>query len=256
MKLLISVRSMEEALTAAAHGADLIDLKEPHAGALGALPHAIVETIVRELRPRHPALRISATVGDLAGSTAALIAAVLDSVVRMAHCGVDDVKVGIAPDEPALLSALGALAQAGLPHGARVVPVLIADDGVPAALSALASRLPFAAVMLDTQDKSRGSLVTRRTAAELRAFVATVHREGRIAGLAGSLRLDDLAALQSSHCDFAGFRGAVCAGDRRGELDAGRLAALSHARRYSGWVPEASGTPVSKGASQARAVGR
>lgn len=230
MKLLVSVRSLDEARVAAVHGADLIDLKEPREGALGALPLATVAAIVSELRPRHPALRLSATVGDLAGSTEAQIATVLDSVVRMAGCGVDDVKVGIAPGEAALLSALGDLARAGLPGGARAVPVLIADDGVPAALSALACRLPFAAVMLDTQDKSRGSLVARRAPNELREFVATMQRHGRLAGLAGSLRIDDLPALLASGCDFAGFRGAVCAGDRRDALDAGRVAALHRAR--------------------------
>jgi len=230
MKLLISVRNLDEALAAAEHGADLIDLKEPHAGALGALPPATVAAIVHGLRPRHPALRISATVGDLPGSNAALIAEVIDSVVRMAGGGVDDVKVGIAPGESALLAELGTLAQAGLPKGARIVPVLIADDGVGAELLSLACRLPFAAVMLDTQDKSRGSLVARRGAAELRGFVATMHRHGRIAGLAGSLRLADLPALRESGCDFAGFRGAVCGGDRRDALDAGRVEALHRAR--------------------------
>ena len=52
MKLLVSVRSVEEALLAAEGGADFIDLKEPGAGALGGLPIATIRAIVDALR-RH-----------------------------------------------------------------------------------------------------------------------------------------------------------------------------------------------------------
>ncbi len=46
MRLLVSVRSVDEARLAAAAGADFIDLKEPSAGALGALPLATVRAVV------------------------------------------------------------------------------------------------------------------------------------------------------------------------------------------------------------------
>lgn len=237
MKLLVSVRNLGEALAAAAHGADLIDLKEPHAGALGALPLADIDALVRALRPRHPALRLSATVGDRpAGGdepAAAVLQRVMQRVMQTAACGVDDVKVGVGPDDAALLERLGTLAADGLPRGVQIVPVLIADDGVPHALVDRACALQFAAVMLDTLDKSRGSLVARRPAAELDGFVATVHAHGRLAGLAGSLRVADLPALHASGCDFAGFRSAVCGGDRRGALDASRVAALQLARQHA-----------------------
>ena len=50
MKLLVSVRSVEEALLAAEGGADFIDLKEPGRGALGGLPVATIREIVAALR--------------------------------------------------------------------------------------------------------------------------------------------------------------------------------------------------------------
>jgi uncharacterized protein (UPF0264 family) len=49
-KLLVSVRSVEEALLVATGGADFIDLKEPAQGALGGLPEATVRAIVHALR--------------------------------------------------------------------------------------------------------------------------------------------------------------------------------------------------------------
>jgi uncharacterized protein (UPF0264 family) len=229
VKLLVSVRSVDEALAAAAHGADLIDMKEPAAGALGALPLPDIADIVRTLRARHPRLRLSATVGDLdAGGETAL----LERVGRTAACGVDDVKVGVAAGDARLLAGLAALAEAGLPQGARIVPVLLADDGVPAALVDACLACGFDAVMLDTHDKSRGSLAARRSEAELRGFVDALQAHGHHAGLAGSLRLEDLPALQATGCDFAGFRSAVCTGDRRGTLDAARVEALRRARDH------------------------
>jgi uncharacterized protein (UPF0264 family) len=50
-------------------------------------------------------------------------------------------------------------------------------------------------------------------------------------GLAGALRRPQLAALRALGPDFAGFRSAVCAGDRSGQLDPERLRDLAAALR-------------------------
>ncbi len=60
--MLASVRSLDEALIALEGGADLIDLKEPSRGALGALDHAAVRICVQAIGGRRP---VSATIGDL-----------------------------------------------------------------------------------------------------------------------------------------------------------------------------------------------
>ena len=65
MKLLVSVRSVEEALLVAGAGADFIDLKEPSAGALGGLPLATIRAIVAALHRGAGALPVSATIGDV-----------------------------------------------------------------------------------------------------------------------------------------------------------------------------------------------
>ena len=61
-QLLASVNSLSEALLVADIGVDIIDLKQPVHGALGALTVTEVGEIVRTLQGRYP---ISATVGDL-----------------------------------------------------------------------------------------------------------------------------------------------------------------------------------------------
>lgn len=233
MRLLVSVRNLAEARLAAEAGVDFIDLKDPADGALGALPVSAIGDIVHALRRAGgaaPATLLSATTGDVASER---IDAILARVSAVAATGVDYVKVGIdgAPGSATLLDALAACA-------APVVPVLLADRGIDQTLVDHALRLRrFPALMLDTADKGVGSLVDRIPLDALRHFVATVRAATRhaavtglpapvLAGLAGALRRDELPALERLAPHFAGFRSAVCAGDRAGALDSGRLKAL------------------------------
>jgi len=222
MQMLVSVRSVAEARVAAAGGADFIDLKEPRDGALGGLPVATIAAVVRALRESasgSPRLPISATIGDLPMSSPA---AILAQVEAVAACGVDYVKVGIerAASARDVLDALAAT-------GHAIVPVFIGDRGLEAAHVRHACTLEFPAVMVDTADKLAGSLFDVLSDAELRRFVATVRASGALVGLAGALRRPQLPALRALMPDFAGFRSAVCAGDRSGELDPLRLRALA-----------------------------
>ena len=50
MRMLVSVRDVQEALAAADGGADFIDLKEPREGALGGLPLNTIREVVCALR--------------------------------------------------------------------------------------------------------------------------------------------------------------------------------------------------------------
>lgn len=221
LRMLVSVRNVEEALAAVQGGADFIDLKEPRNGALGGLPPAAIREIVCVLRQRGIALPISATIGDLPMSG---VAHLLSQVEAVAACGVDYVKVGIER-HAAAASVIDALVGCGC----SVVPVFIADRGLDEALLArVCAVLPaFPAVMIDTADKRVGTLFDVLPSATLQRFIAMVRASGSMVGVAGALRLtnvDQLAALQP---DFAGFRSAVCTGDRASRLDAVRVRELS-----------------------------
>ena len=215
-RLLVSVRDVAEALLAAEHGADLVDCKEPSAGALGALPVETIAAVVRAVRSRFPGRTLSATVGDFAPGA---VDPVMERVAAVAATGVDYVKVGVAPGAFALLEALRGC-------DAAVVPVFIADAGLDPALLERACAAPFPALMLDTADKSAGSLFDVLDTPTLRRFVQAARAAGRWSGLAGALRLEDAARVAVLGGDFAGFRTAACAERRTGMLDAARVRAL------------------------------
>lgn len=219
MRLLVSVRTPAEALLAAEGGADFIDLKEPRDGALGGLPVADIRAIVQVLRQRGIGLPISATIGDVGMHEADLIAARVEAV---GACGIDYVKVGIeaSPEAGAVLDMLARSRRA-------VVPVFIADAGLDVGLIAQACKRGFPALMADTADKRAGSLFACVAMPELQRFVATVRQAGKLVGLAGALRLPDLPTLRQLAPDFAGFRSAVCGGDRASALDAQKLRDLA-----------------------------
>ena len=221
VQLLVSVRDVPEALAAVAGGADLIDLKEPNTGALGALPLHVVHEVVQALRAAGHTHPVSATVGDWALDARD---AVLEQVRATAACGVDVVKVGIprCDGATALLAAL-----AGSP--APVVPVFFGDERLGEALLALACWLPFPALMLDTADKRAGSLFDRLDAATVRHFISRVQGAGRLAGVAGSLQPSQAGLLRELAPDYAGFRGALCESGRGSSLQPQRVQALVQA---------------------------
>lgn len=208
---LASVTSSEEARTALAAGADIIDCKAPQAGALGALPVAAVAAIVDAVRAE---AAVSATIGDLPAEAAVLVPA----AEAMASTGVPIVKVGFFANAGAR-QAIGALKSASL-GPARLYAVLMADHDPDFDLIDAMADARFLGVMLDTAEKSHGSLSGIMAPARLAAFVDRARAAGLMAGLAGSLRRGDIAPLTVLRPDILGFRGALCSGGRTGTLEA------------------------------------
>lgn len=217
-RLLASVTDSDEARLVASLGADIIDAKNPLAGALGALPVETV-TAIRAAVPEH--IPVSATIGDPVANVEATIAAVR----RMVGSGANIVKIGLSTASGGVdtLAAMG-----GLDLGAaRLVGVLIADDGIELDLIGAARDAGFAGLMLDTADKRRGALPELQPPEALRRFVAATHAAGMFAGLAGSLRGEHVAGLLPLGPDVLGFRGGLCRqGERTSGIDAAAVQAV------------------------------
>lgn len=218
--MLASVRDRAEALNAARLGADVIDLKEPREGALGAVAPGAQAEIVAALHAH--GVPVSATVGDLPFVAPQLHAA----IERTAATGVDYVKFGVfasGAEARRGLRELDCLRRAAGTPG-HLVAVLLADrladceEAIELACRAL-EVAGMTGVMLDTADKSSGSLPEIMPAPALARFVAAVRAAGGFAGLAGSLRREQVPALAATGAELLGFRGALCGGDRNGALD-------------------------------------
>src|SRR5690606_26514065 len=97
-QFLSSVTGMDEARIALAGGADIIDLKNPRDGALGALSPEQVRGTVADIAGRRP---VSAVCGNVPMEPDELRAV----AEEMAATGVDYLKVGIPSAEEAKTSA-------------------------------------------------------------------------------------------------------------------------------------------------------
>jgi len=218
--MLASVNSVAEALQALNANVDIIDLKQPALGALGALDTALVKTIVDEIGGRCP---VSATVGDLP----MLPEIVFQAVQAMAATGVDYVKIGLFPgdDWPGTLEQL-----ATLTPSMALIAVLFADTEPDFAVMEPLKNAGFNGVMIDTMNKGSGSLNQIMTKAALAQFVQLAREKNLLCGLAGSLRLEDIAGLMPYQPDYLGFRGALCLRhNRTAQLDTAAMRQIKQA---------------------------
>lgn len=208
--LLASVATPKEAAEAVAWGADIVDLKDPAKGALGAWGLAAVREVVGALGSQRT---LSATLGDLPMQPALLA----EAAAATAATGVALVKVGFfaGGDVAACIAALKPLAR----RGVRLVAVMMADQSPELALVPALAAAGFAGAMLDTADKAGGSLCAHQDSRALARFVTQARANGLICGLAGSLALEDIGLLLPLRPDYLGFRTALCGGDRTGALD-------------------------------------
>ena len=117
---LASVTSAAEAEIVLAAGADIIDLKDPQSGALGALPALVIREAVRAVAGRRT---LSATAGDLPMHPQVIA----DAVDRIAALGVDIVKVGLFAGGDTLACIAAVAKQAT--RGTRIVAVLLRRPG-------------------------------------------------------------------------------------------------------------------------------
>ncbi len=210
---LASVASVHEAGVVLDAGCDVVDLKAPAHGVLGALPVAVLRAAVAFIAGRKA---VSAATGDLPPDPASVRRAV--RIVRSA--GVDIVKVGLfwPSRRREMLDGLGEEAGAG----ASIVAVLFADreEDLTVDLAAIASH-GLRGVMLDTCDKAGRGLRAYRRDEDLQTFVAVARGLGLLTGLAGSLGVIDIDPLLALRPDYLGFRGALCADrERAGAIDA------------------------------------
>ena len=228
MQLLISVIDAGEAAAAMAGGTDILDIKNPAEGALGAPSPCTVREIRRAAPRPQP---ISVALGDMPDlpGTAALAA------LGAAACGADFVKLGLwgARTEGAAVKLLSEV-RVGLAAypGVAVIAAAYADAGRvnaldPACLARVACAAGVAGCLLDTAVKDGCTLFDFMGDAGLAALIRQAHVAGLLFALAGALRAEDLPRVRDLGADIVGVRSAACRDGRRsGPLEAERVARL------------------------------
>ncbi|MDD3857682.1 MAG: (5-formylfuran-3-yl)methyl phosphate synthase [Methanoculleus sp.] len=212
MQLLVSPSSIEEARSSLS--ADIIDVKKPSEGSLGAnFPWIIQE--IKKIAGRKP---VSAAIGDneYKPGTAAL------SAYGAAHAGADYIKVGLMFDGEdrarEVIEAVTTAVKRDFPE--RYVVIAAYADSArmgtipPFAISSLVADAGADVAMIDTGIKDGKSLFEFMDEEALTRFTAQNREFGLQTALAGSLKFEDLDALKRIDPEIIGVRGMVCGGDR------------------------------------------
>lgn len=236
--LLVSVRNTDEAKLVLRCGVEVLDLKEPLAGALGAVPDTVVEQVQQLAMQAAPERRpkLSFALGELAGWDFQRWPRLLDRYTPSQIAGFSYVKIGLAGVQqgdnwPVLWSKLFA----GLPD--RVQPVVggyldrfpdvqpAADDkSANGCCPSIGKLIEFAkghpqvsTVLLDTHDK-QNDLFAHIDDQQLREIIAMATEAELAIVVAGSVTIDLLPRVIEAGASLVGVRGAVCEGDRSGRL--------------------------------------
>jgi uncharacterized protein (UPF0264 family) len=224
MRLLVSVVSAAEAQRALAGGADIIDVKDPREGALGAPAPRVLSEVVAAVGGAAP---VSVALGDVPAlpHTAALAAR------GAVACGAAYVKVGLrgVPDLDDAVAVMSAVRDA-VGDRVGVIAVAYADAGAvdppalaPELLPVVVERTGIAGALVDTFVKNGRGLYGWLSEPEVSDLTTRTRAAVATFGVAGQLRLGELCRVDA---DIVGVRSCVCReGDRSGELDTDLVAA-------------------------------
>ena len=211
MQLLVSPASIEEAKHTLA--ADIVDVKRPEEGSLGASFPWIIRGI-KDLTQKP----VSAAIGDFdyKPGGAALTA------LGAAAAGADYIKIGLmfngTDKAEAVISAVTRAVKETYPEKSVVIAAYSdwerLDTISPDDMAILAAKAGADVAMVDTGIKDGRSTFEFMNESELSSFTNRNRTLGLKTALAGSLKFPDIASLKRINPDIIGVRGMVCGGDR------------------------------------------
>ena len=222
MKLLLSIISLQEAKLVLDFHPDILDIKNPSEGSLGAQFPWIIKDIVNEVK--NTKIICSATLGDLPFKPGTASLAAMGAV----NCGAKYIKAGLFGvknyDEAYQMMRSVKQSIHQVDESAFVVASGYADYRRFGGVSFMevikaATDAKCDVVMVDTAIKDDKDLFDAMSYMELKTFIDAAHESGLTVALAGSIKKEHIERLFDLNADIIGIRGAVCgAGNRNNEI--------------------------------------
>lgn len=226
MKLLVSPRDVEEAKAVIRGNADIVDVKNPKEGSLGANFPWVIKA-VKDLVEKEGGngMEMSAAIGDFyyKPGTASLAA------LGAASVGADYIKIGLfkIKTRGEAIDLLSGVVKAvkGFDPTKKVVSAFYSDykrinSISPFEITEIGKEVDIDVAMVDTGIKDGRSTLEFLSEEELKTFVSESKALGLETALAGALTFDDLPVIKEINPDILGVRGMVCGGDRNAQVRA------------------------------------
>lgn len=238
--MLISVKSSEEASMAFKSGADFIDAKEPSGGALGKLPLNKIKEIIATLKVVNFSGKLTATYGDNFEKKINLNSNIFFSYFFL---GLDAIKIGFdargySHSEQAVIELVNLYNEFFSFHKknkiagnlTQIIPVLMVDKGLNIdflefVIRAKVSKNLFG-IMIDTKYKIKSNLFDVVNIDKINEVFKKIDSFNLPYGMAGSLDKSNSKVIKQIRPFWAGYRGGVCNGDRKGALSENKIRLL------------------------------
>lgn len=230
MELLVSAINIDEAKEAVKGGADILDVKNPVEGSLGAnFPWVIHE--ISDYADGN--IIVSTTIGDVPYKPGTVSLAALGA----AYSGSNYVKVGLYGPEnyDEAVDVMRNVVRTIREYDDSITVVACGYADAYKIGSVEYDQIPEVAhdsgcdlAMLDTYIKDGHRLTDHLGKDQLAEFTRKAHNYGLKVALAGSVNKNDVAMLKEIDCDIIGVRGCVCSGGDRnkGTISADLVAEL------------------------------
>ncbi len=219
MKVLVSPKDIEEAKAVISGNSDIVDVKNPKEGSLGANFPWVIKSIKQLVEEKGNGMKMSAAIGDFdyKPGTASLAA------LGAAASGAEYIKIGlhkIKTREEAIDLLTGVVkAVKDFDPTKKVVSAFYADykrinSISPFEIVEIGKEVDIDVAMVDTGIKDGRTTLEFLSEDELKSFVSESKSLGLVTALAGALRFEDIPVIKEIDPDILGVRGMVCGGDR------------------------------------------
>ena len=227
IKLLVSIRSIEEVQVVNGLNIDIIDLKEPKNGPIGMLDFIDIKNIVLALRDNEFCGKISTTFelndGNLSGADIA-------KIEDLVSVGLDYIKVGVSADGNTwanlrkFAESLNKINNEVL-ENKLILVLMIADKRSFETVKNIppSEVVKFSGIMIDTLNKESGSIFDIVNFTELSIIKKFALERNVDFGIAGSLDVSHTKLINQLQPNWVGYRGGVCLKKRSGPLSRTRL---------------------------------
>ena len=227
IKLLISIRSIEEVKVVNGLNIDIIDLKEPKNGPIGMLDFIDIKKIVLALRDNNFCGKISTTFELNDGNLSRNDIAKLED---LGSVGLDYIKVGVSADGNTwenlkkFTKSLSKIKNRVL-ENKLILVLMITDKHSFKFVKNISPSMvgKFSGIMIDTLDKENGSVFDIVNFTELNIIKKFALENNIDFGIAGSLDVSHTSLINQLQPNWAGYRGGVCLEKRSGPLSRVRL---------------------------------
>lgn len=227
IKLLISIRSIEEVKVVNGLNIDIIDLKEPKNGPIGMLDFIDIKKIVLALRDNNFCGKISTTFELNDGNLSRNDIAKLEN---LGSVGLDYIKVGVSADGNTwenlkkFTKSLSKIKNRVL-ENKLILVLMITDKHSFKFVKNISPSMvgKFSGIMIDTLDKENGSVFDIVNFTELSIIKKFALENNIDFGIAGSLDVSHTSLINQLQPNWAGYRGGVCLKKRSGPLSRVRL---------------------------------